>query len=58
MIFVKIFPVIRPGIPLMFDLYTYVGDRLVLVEMGDAALAQKRWIQAKNSQAQAQQVTA
>ena len=54
MLSVKIYPVIRRDEPLMFDVYTYIGDRLVLVEMGSAALAQKRWMQAKIARAEAE----
>jgi hypothetical protein len=54
MLSVKIYPVIRRAEPLMFDVYTYIGDRLVLVEMGSAALAQKRWMQAKIARSEAE----
>jgi hypothetical protein len=58
MLNIRIFPVIEPGAPLLWDVHTYMGPKLVLIEKLSTAKAQRRLDQARVDRARAEAVFA
>lgn len=58
MLNIRIFPVIEPGAPLLWDVHTYIGPVLVLIEKLPTSKAQRRLDQARVERARAEAVLA